>query len=137
MWKSTSFEKVSLLKKYLFRKSCCFIEKYLLQKINSSVYIFILNKFLHQESSCSEKVVFLKNYLFWRTGCPVEVSLWKSSYSKNKKKNCRKEAILLEKELPKKVTALKKWLLRKSNCCVEVVTPKKCEEVASPKIKLS
>ena len=48
----------------------------------------------------------------------------------------------------KKITAARKWLIRKrssskkaaapkSNCYVEVVTLKKCEEEASPKIKLS
>ena len=36
-----------------------------------------------------------------------------------------------------KAAVLKKWLSRKSNCCVEVVALKKCENVASPKIKLS
>ena len=38
---------------------------------------------------------------------------------------------VLKKELHKKVAALKKYLLSKSNCCAEVVTLKKCEEVAS------
>ena len=42
---------------------------------------------------------------------------------------------VLKKE--KKAAALKKYLLRKCNYCVEVVTLKKCEKVASPKIKLS
>ena len=37
----------------------------------------------------------------------------------------------------KKAAVMKKQLPRKSNCCVEVVTLTKCEEVASPKIKLS
>ena len=43
----------------------------------------------------------------------------------------------LKKELLKKTTALKKYLLRKSNCCVKLATLKKCQEVAPPKIKLS
>ena len=37
----------------------------------------------------------------------------------------------------KKAAALKKYLLRKCDCCVEVVTLKKCEKVACPKIELS
>ena len=37
----------------------------------------------------------------------------------------------------KTAAALKKYVLRKCNCCVEVVTLKKCEKVASPKTKLS
>ena len=37
----------------------------------------------------------------------------------------------------KRAAALKKYLLRKCNCCVDVVTLKKCEKVAYPKIKLS
>ena len=37
----------------------------------------------------------------------------------------------------KKEAALKKWLLRKNNCCSEAVSLKKYEELASPKIKLS
>ena len=37
----------------------------------------------------------------------------------------------------KKAVALKKELHRKSNCGVNVVTLKKFEEAASPKIKLS
>ena len=36
----------------------------------------------------------------------------------------------------KTAAALKKYLLRKCDCCVEAVTLKKCEKVASPKIKL-
>ena len=36
----------------------------------------------------------------------------------------------------KTAAVLKKQLPRKSNCCVEVVTLKKFEEVASTKIKL-
>ena len=44
---------------------------------------------------------------------------------------------VMKKELLKKAAVLKKWLLRESNCCVEIVTLKKCEEVASPKIKMS
>ena len=44
---------------------------------------------------------------------------------------------LSKTKLLKKDAALKKQLLRKSNCCIELVTLKKCEEVASPKIKLS
>ena len=40
-----------------------------------SVDIFILNKFLHQKSSCSDKVTVLKNYLLSRTSGSVEVSL--------------------------------------------------------------
>ena len=37
----------------------------------------------------------------------------------------------------KKAAALKKYLLRKCDCCVEVVTLKKCEKVVCPKIELS
>ena len=37
-----------------------------------------------------------------------------------------KKKIVLKKELLKKVTPLKKWLLRKNNCCVKVVTLRKC-----------
>ena len=37
----------------------------------------------------------------------------------------------------KTAAVLKKLLPQKSNCFVEVVTLKKCEEVASTKIKLS
>ena len=32
-------------------------------------------------------------------------------------------------ELLKKALVLEKWLLRKNNCCVEVVILKKCEEL--------
>ena len=39
-------------------------------------------------------------------------------------------------ELLKKTAALKKQLFRKSNCCVDKATLKKCEKVASPEIKL-
>ena len=42
---------------------------------------------------------------------------------------------VLKKE--KTAAVLKKQLPRKSNCCVELVTLKKCEEVVSTKIKLS
>ena len=40
-------------------------------------------------------------------------------------------------EKGEKAAVLKKQLHRKNNYCVEVVTLKKCEEVGSPKIKLS
>ena len=43
---------------------------------------------------------------------------------------------VLKRELLKKAVATKKKLLRKSIGCVDVVTLKKCEKVASPKIKL-
>ena len=76
-----------------------------------------------------EKVTVLKNYLFSRTGCSVEVSL--------KKITGAKKRLFLKRSSSKKVAALKKYLLRKSNFCVEVHSLKKCEEVASPKIKLS
>ena len=42
---------------------------------------------------------------------------------------------VLKKE--KTAAVLKKYLARKSDCCVEVVTLKKFEDVASTKIKLS
>ena len=35
-----------------------------------------------------------------------------------------------------KTVVLKKYVHQISNCCIEVVALKKCEEVASPKIKL-
>ena len=44
---------------------------------------------------------------------------------------------LSKTELLKKAAALKIYLFQKSDCCVEAVTLKKFEEVASPKIKLS
>ena len=75
-----------------------------------------------------KKVTVLKNYLFSRTGCSVEVSLKKITGAKR---------LFLKRSSSKKVAALKKYLLRKSNFCVEVLSLKKCEEVASPKIKLS
>ena len=43
---------------------------------------------------------------------------------------------VLKREFLKKAVATKKKLLRKSIGCVDVVTLKKCEKVASPKIKL-
>ena len=58
MLKSTTFGKVPLLEKYLLCKSCCCVEVPL-HKSSPSVDIFILNKFLHQKSSCSDKVTVL------------------------------------------------------------------------------
>ena len=49
------------------------------------------------------------------------------------KNNCCRKVTVLEKT----ATVLKKQLPCKSNSCAEVVTPKKCEEKSSPKIKLS
>ena len=42
---------------------------------------------------------------------------------------------LSKREVFKKADALKKKLLQKCSCYVEVVTPEKCEEVVSLKIK--
>ena len=44
---------------------------------------------------------------------------------------------LSKMKLFKKSATLKKYMLRKSNCCVETVTLKKFEEVASPKKSFS
>ena len=53
------------------------------------------------------EVTALKNFLilFSRSGCSLEVSLWKSNYLKN---NYYQKAPALEKELLKKVAAVKK-----------------------------
>ena len=38
--------------------------------------------------------------------------------------------------LKKQAAAMKKELLQNSNCCVDIVTLRKCQEVAFPKIQL-
>ena len=58
----------------------------------------------------------------------VEVFLQIRIYSE--KKSCKKMTVLKK---GKKAAVLKKQLLRKSNCFVEVVTLKKCKEVVFPK----
>ena len=67
------------------------------------------------------KLTILNNFLFSRSVCSVEV--------------CSGKEAILKDELLKKAAVLKKQLLRESNCCIEVVTLKKCEEVASSKTK--
>ena len=48
-----------------------------------------------------------------------------------------KRWLFWKRKLLKKSSSSDKKMLEKSNCCVEVVTLKKCEEVVSPKINLS
>ena len=72
----------------------------------------------------------LKNFLFSRKDCSVEVSLRKIRYAA--KNNCFKDM-----NLSKKAATVKKYLLQKSDCCVETVTVKKFEEDDSPKLKLA
>ena len=59
-----------------------------------------------------QEVTALKHFLFSKSGSLVEVLLWKSSYS---------EKITFSK----KVTVLKKELLKKSSCSEEIATSKK------------
>ena len=101
--RSTWFKKVLLLKMYLF-------EQFLQKKVLFS------EKYLPQEVAqevaarqkfCSEKVTILKNRLMRRGDCSEKGSFQIKS------------------------AALKKQLLHKSNCCVEVVTLEKCEKVIS------
>ena len=75
----------------------------------------------------------IKNFSFSRSGCSVELSFWKRSSSENitaAKSGCSEKK-------RKTAAAPKKYLVQKCNCCVQVVTLKKCEKLASPKIKLS
>ena len=111
---------IAFLKNYISPK-CSFsekvgtIQKYLTWKSSSFLDIFILNR----EKQMFRKVTLIKNFSFSKSGCTVEFSFWKRSYSE-------------------KITAAarKKYLLRKCNYCVKVVTLKKCEKVASPKVFL-
>ena len=50
-WKSTFAEKI------IFFEKVVAVQKYLLQKSNCFVDIFILNKFFMQKGSCSDKVL--------------------------------------------------------------------------------
>ena len=83
------------------------------------------------------KVTALKKFLFSRFGSWVEVSFWTSRYSGEK--NAGKKWLFWKRSSPKKASALKKELLRKSNSCdtLKKVTLKNCDEEAFPKIKLS
>ena len=109
------------------------MQKYLLRKSRLSVNIFILNNSFAKKVAVpksnypketfyshvaaarlkfrSEKLAILKKQLLQRIDC-------------SKKEACQKKQMLWRNSCSEKVT------------CVEVVTPKKCEEVAFPKIKL-
>ena len=78
------------------------------------------------KSNCHKKLLILKKWLHCR------IFVLKKSYSE---KITAAKVTVLKKV--KKAAALKKYLLRKCDCCVEVVTLKKCEKVACPKIELS
>ena len=114
-----------MLKNQFFPK-CSFsekvdaVQKYLLWKSSSFLAIFILNS-SSEKNSCSEK------WLLCRIFAPKKKLFWKDN-------SCEKVSVL-KKE--KTAGVLKKYLPRKSNFCVEVGTLKKCEEVASTKIKFS
>ena len=61
-WESTFVENVTLLKKLMLCRSTCFDKVaflYIAFLYLYSLYIFILSKFLHQKDSCSEKVTAL------------------------------------------------------------------------------
>ena len=127
-WKTHFFQKCG--------SSETFDAAYLLEKSISSVDIFILNN-----SSARKVAVPKSNYpkelpiLKWWLGRSFSLSSRKSSYSG--KITAAKKGLFLKRSSSKKVDDLKKQLLRKSNYCVKVITLKKYEEVASPKIKLS
>ena len=54
------------------------------------------------------------------------------------KNSSAKELAVAKSNYPKKSPILKKWLLsRNCNCCVKIVTLKKCIKVVSPKTNLS
>ena len=82
------------------------------------------------ESSYSVDIFILNNSSTKKIAVLREVSLWKSSCSE--KVTASKKVTFLKKKLLKK-SCFEEKLLRKSNCCVEVITLKKCEEVASLK----
>ena len=85
------------------------------------------------ESSYSVDIFILNNSSAKKIAVLIEVSLWKSSCSE--KVTASIKVTFLKKELLKK-SCFEEKLIRKSDCCVEVITLKKCEEVASLKIKL-
>ena len=106
--------------------------------------------------SSSEIVDALSNYLLWKSSSSVDIFILNNYFTKKVallKSNCPKELPILRllllgkifalKREPcwknnccEKLTVLKKKLIKK-DCCVEVSTLKKFEEVSSPKMKLS
>ena len=117
--KRTLFEKVDAVQKYLLWKSSSFLHSFIL---NSSC-----EKIAIPKSNWRKELPILKKWLLWRVFAPKSKLFWKNN-------SCEKVNVL-KKE--KTAAVLKKHLPRKINCCVEVVTLKKGEEVASTKTKLS
>ena len=119
------FWKISLFQKCTFSEKVDAVQKYLLWKSSSFLDIFILSSSSEKKaipkSNCKEPPI-LNKWLFYRIFAPkkkLKQLLQKSDCSeKGENNSCS--------ELP-----------QKSNCCVEVVTLKKREELASTKIKLS
>ena len=107
------------------------MQKYLLWKSSSFLGIFILNSYSEKiavpKSNCRKELPILKKWLLCRIFAPKKKLFWKNN-------SCEKRTFL-KKE--KTTAVLKKQLRRKSNCCVEVVTLKKCEGVASARIEFS
>ena len=109
------------------------VQKYLLRKRITSADIFILNnlsgrKVALPKSNCPKKYPILKKWLLGRSFA------LKSRHSE--KITATRKIQFRKRSSSRKTAAQKKQLLRKSNCCVEVVSLKECEEVVSLKIKL-
>ena len=75
------------------------------------------------EKQLFRKISAVKNFSFSISVCSVKVSFWKRSHSE--KKSAAKSGYF---EKGENSSCSEKYLLRKCNCCVEVVTLKKCEK---------
>ena len=131
------FQKIALLKKYLFWG------KSFIEKVNVWCCVGLpVSKVgllsLFWKSSSSKKVASIKKipFLFSQeiARCLVEVLLWKSSYlkkitaEKSKllwKSSCSKKVTVLEKQQLPKITVLSSQLPRRSGCSEEVLTVSK------------
>ena len=120
--KRNCFEKVLILNKYLcwkniYSQKADAVQKYLRQK-KALLYVEQVPnncpKYLPWKTTFSQKVAAQQKFHFEKTIYSENKLFWKRSSSE-------------------KVIALKKWLLRKNNCCVKVVTLRKREEAASTK----
>ena len=131
--KSSSPEKNGECRILLFWKICFFrkigssetvdaIQKYLLRNSSSSVNTFILNN------------SFVKKVAVPKSNYPKELPIlkwWLLGRSFSEKKAILKKITAAKRIDCSEKEALKKQLLRKSNCWVEIITLKKCEEATT------
>ena len=135
LWESSSSDKVAAMESNVFWKSGCYKkvalhEKWVFQNFGTSknadaAQMYLLrSEELFSRYLCSKQIVH-KKVAVPRSNCPKELPvLTKILFLKirySEKNDCCKEMTLSKTENFKKAAALKKYILRKSKCCIEVV----------------